>query len=43
MLPTATHLFGKISLIEAISDLPPIKTNGSSQEYHQVANNYQKK
>jgi DNA (cytosine-5)-methyltransferase 1 len=42
-LPTATHLFGKISLIEAISDLPPIKTNGSSQEYHQVANNYQKK
>jgi DNA (cytosine-5)-methyltransferase 1 len=42
-LPTATHLFDKISLIEAISDLPPIKTNGSSQEYHQVVNHYQEK
>ncbi len=42
-LPTATHLFNKISLIEAISDLPPIKTNGLSQKYNQVVNNYQKK
>ena len=42
-LPTATHLFDKISLIEAISDLPPIKTNGSSQKYYQVVNHYQEK
>ncbi len=40
-LPTATHLFNKIPLIDAISDLPPIKTNGSSQQYHQVVNRYQ--